>query len=136
MASPGRASSWFNPLPAEVGFVCNELSGRERGSPLRGEVSKMGFSQGRKHFQLAKNTPWLQLLAPLWLYLQRGARRGCTTCILGVAASKSLEIPKGRRWRDVLASGEARRKLPAPCRDLGISCDRPRERLLVAMSLI
>lgn len=136
MASPSGASSWFNLLPAEIVFVCNELSGHERGSPLRGEVLKMGFSQGRKHLQLAKNTHWLQLLAPPWLYLQRGARRGCTTCVPGVAASKSLEIPKGRRRRDVLASGGARRKPPAHCRDLGISCDCPGERFPVAMSLI
>lgn len=56
--------------------MCNELSGREGGIPLCGEVLKMGFSQGRKCLQLAKNTHCPQLPAPMWLYLQRGGPEG------------------------------------------------------------
>ena len=75
-ASAGGASPWFSLLPGEVVLVCNELPGRERGSPLRGEVLKMGFSQGRKRLQLAKNTHRPQLPAPLWLYLPRWGPEG------------------------------------------------------------
>lgn len=87
-ASTGGASPWFSLLPAEVLLVRNELPGSERGSPLRGEVLKMGFSQGRKRLQLTKNTRCPQLPAPRWLYLQPGGggRRGCRVCVPGVQA--------------------------------------------------
>lgn len=91
--------------------MCNELSGREGGIPLCGEVLKMGFSQGRKCLQLAKNTHCPQLPAPMWLYLQRGGPRGDT----GFAFLAWLQANSRRYQRDgdgemLLSSGGTRRK--------------------------
>jgi len=131
------ASPWFNPLPGEPLSVRDELPGCERGSPLCGEGLKMGFSQGRKPLQPAKNTHRPQLPAPPWLYLQRGgAWRGCRVHVPGVAASEPLEIPKGRCGGEMLWLRELLEGSQAPCRGLGISCVSPGEKLPAAGSLI
>lgn len=67
---------------------------------MRGEVLKMGFSQGRKHLPLSKNSHHPQLLAPLGLCLPWWSWRGCRVYIPG----KPLEIGKWQ-WGDTLALG-------------------------------